>query len=62
MTGLGIGIMEFIHLKVGLGMELEYGKFHAELYSHSGIQVGFPTLKLSNFCQAALQLLSLEID
>ena len=36
--------MEFLGPKRGLGMELEYGKFHVELYSHSGIQGGFPTL------------------
>ena len=28
-------------------MELEYGKFHVELYSHSGIQGGFPTLAMT---------------
>ena len=39
--------MEFIDPKIGLGMELEYGKFHVELYSHSGIQGGFPTLHLT---------------
>ena len=36
--------MEFLHPKRGLRMELEYGKFHVELYSHSGIQDGIPTL------------------
>ena len=36
--------MEFCGPKKGLGMELEYGKFHAELYSHSGIQGGFLVL------------------
>ena len=38
--------MEFLGPKRGLGMELEYGKFHVELYSHSGIQGGFPTLPI----------------
>ena len=45
--------MEFLGPKRGLGMELEYGKFHVELYSHSGIQGGFPTL--------AVYMLSLRI-
>ena len=40
--------VEFLGPKKGLGMELEYRKFHVELYSHSGIQGGFPTLQASD--------------
>ena len=36
--------MEFLGSKTGLEMELEYGKFHVELYSQSGMQGGFPAL------------------
>ena len=30
--------MEFCDPKKGLGMEFEYGKFHVEIYSDSGIR------------------------
>ena len=48
IAGLGIGMWNFAAKKKELGMELEYGKFHEELYSHSGIQGGFPTLAASH--------------
>ena len=36
--------MECLDSEEGLGMELEYGKFLVDFYSHSGIQCGFRTL------------------